>query len=303
VKLKGRTIAVSIGGAPDLARLGYPAREVERALLSVCGALVRAGAGVAYGGDFRPGGFTLQMYRHLAGAYADQAAQPFVHYIPEPVLRRTGFTILVESLRESRGVATTLAIVSGETYSLRASGTALRISKDGIGVSLETAPDLESWLTKFEPVPDSGAYTKMREIQAANTDGRVAMGGKMEILENPQDAYEGTMPGIAEEALLTLSTGKPFVPLAAYGGATRDLAVALNLLPTTARTPRGLQAPRYDAAMAQVAAFAGGLPPSCLADLKTIAATDRIESLAEMTIGVLGRWPGTSAPGSQPKLR
>ena len=60
MSLEGRMIAISIGDAPDRGRLGYPQREVDRVLLSVCTALVRAGARIVYGGNLDPAGFTFK---------------------------------------------------------------------------------------------------------------------------------------------------------------------------------------------------------------------------------------------------
>ena len=59
MSLEGRMIAISIGDAPDRGRLGYPQREVDRVLLSVCTALVRAGARIVYGGNLDPAGFRI----------------------------------------------------------------------------------------------------------------------------------------------------------------------------------------------------------------------------------------------------
>jgi hypothetical protein len=75
------------------------------------------------------------------------------------------------------------------------------------------------------------------------------MGGKMGIIHIVDDQYDGTMPGVAEGALLTLKNGKPLVTLAAFGGATRDIAIALGLLPASAATPRGCQIDSYSETM------------------------------------------------------
>ena len=85
MSLEGRMIAISIGDAPDRGRLGYPQREVDRVLLSVCTALVRAGARIVYGGNLDPAGFTFKIFRHLSEAYAvRRSTPPFVHVVPEP---------------------------------------------------------------------------------------------------------------------------------------------------------------------------------------------------------------------------
>lgn len=62
--------------------------------------------------------------------------------------------------------------------------------------------------------------TKMREDSTAEAVARVALGGKL-------DGYLGHIPGVVEEALLTLRAGKPLYLLGAYGGATRVVLDAL----------------------------------------------------------------------------
>src|SRR4051812_8288869 len=104
MSLEGRMIAISIGDAPDRGRLGYPQREVDRVLLSVCTALVRAGARIVYGGNLDPAGFTFKIFRHLSEAYAvRRSTPPFVHVVPEPVLRRANFADPARVLKEARG--------------------------------------------------------------------------------------------------------------------------------------------------------------------------------------------------------
>lgn len=294
--LDGRTFAVSIGGSPDLGKLGYPAREVERALLSVCGALVRAGACVAYGGDFRPNGFTQQMYRHISSAYADQSAQPFRHYVPEPILRRTAFEDLVASLRESQAVARARVFMGDQALPIRASGATLLVGEPTDRRAITTADEFQVWLAETAPTPAAQALSIMRSAQSRDTDGRVAMGGKMGIVGRADDQYEGAQPGLTEEALLTLEAGKPFIPLAAFGGATRDVAIALNLLESTARSPRGPQGPGYERAMAQIQELASTLPVDLREELSDLATQDRIETIAEQIVSLLERWPTRLAP-------
>jgi hypothetical protein len=106
-ELEGRIVAISIGDAPDRARLGFPQREVDRALLSTCTELVRAGAEIAYAGHLNPDGYTFKIFRHLAGAYAGSRETPFRHFVPEPVARGTRYADLLAVLNEGRGVVTT----------------------------------------------------------------------------------------------------------------------------------------------------------------------------------------------------
>ena len=61
MKLTGWKVALSISDAPDRARLGFPEREVERALLAVCTAIIREGGEILYAGDLQPEHFTFDV--------------------------------------------------------------------------------------------------------------------------------------------------------------------------------------------------------------------------------------------------
>ena len=52
--LAGKIVGLSISDAPDRAKLGFPDREIDCALFSICTVLIRAGARISYAGDLRP---------------------------------------------------------------------------------------------------------------------------------------------------------------------------------------------------------------------------------------------------------
>jgi len=179
VSLEGRMIAVSIGDAPDRGRLGYPQREVDRVLLSVCTALVRAGARIVYGGNLDPAGFTFKIFRHLSEAYAvRRSSAPFVHVVPEPVLRRTNFEDLASMLKEARGtVETTIAFANERVARLTGEDDESLRGNDNIGRPAITAVDpvsnsdtridsqesLEHWLGQARANP-ADVYSSARRI-------------------------------------------------------------------------------------------------------------------------------------------
>ena len=63
------------------------------------------------------------------------------------------------------------------------------------------------------------------------TSARVVLGGRIE-------GYLGSMPGIAEEALLTLQAGRPLYLLGGFGGCARDIAESLDLVNPLYDPPR-----------------------------------------------------------------
>ncbi|MGH0343941.1 hypothetical protein NKY44_08995 [Sinorhizobium meliloti] len=287
--LRGKTIALSIGNAIDREKLGLPEREVNRVLFTLCTALIREGCQILYAGDLRAGGYTMSMFQFLAGTYAGEGITPFMNVLPEPAVRRLDFETLFAAAKAAHGVAEINLVLSGNLYPVQRIGDELRIGdKRSARPRIRNGEQLTTFLQGF-PVSTQG-FTDARRIVSELADGRVAMGGKMGIIDLPGDQYGGAMPGIAEEAILTLQLGKAFIPLAAFGGAARDAAIALELLSVDARTPRGSQVPSYEESMQQLRQMQEALPPSLLAPLRRLANNEGAEDLAQDVVEVLREW-------------
>src|SRR5258708_35915254 len=252
-------------------------------LLAMCTALVRAGARIVYGGNLDPAGFTFKIFRHLAEAYAVRGPDaPFVHIVPEPVLRRVNFDDFTAMLREARGIVqTNIALADERVIALKAQDeevTVLAEPSSGGGIKLQSHEALRDWLGP-PGVKPSDAYAAAREAMAPMTVGRVVMGGKMGLKERPDDRYEGAMPGVIEEAMMALAGGQALLTLGAFGGAARDLAIALKLLQPSMRVPRGPQAPSYHSALEQIGRRADRIPQPLRGEGSHIARDDRAEPL------------------------
>jgi len=292
MKLTGWKVALSVSDAPDRARLGFPEREVERALLAICTAIIREGGEIIYAGDLQPEHFTFKIFRHLAGAYAgSRETAPFLYVIAEPIARRTQFYDLVAALKLARSVASVRLSCAGNLTSVRPSGDHLIVGAVGdTRQIISNEAEWDDWLKRQPAQCDAKAYTAVRQAIAAEADGRVAMGGKMGVLGLPEDRFEGRMPGVLEEAVMTLEADKPLVLLGAYGGATRDCAIALELMDHTARVPRGTQQSGYDHAIAHIATLTDRIPVLFRPDLEDIANDDRTEPAAFAVCDLLIRW-------------
>ncbi|RWE79577.1 hypothetical protein [Mesorhizobium sp.] len=290
--LAGRAIAISISDAPDRLKLGFPEREIERALYSICMAVVRAGARVVYAGDLRPSGYTFKIFRHLAGAYAAQGETPFTHVVPQPVLSRSKFDDWVVSMKEARNTAKTLLVIGGELVPFRLAADGLLIGGGAGSVpSLMTdAAAFGTWLSSLSQQEDSVGFTAARQAVTGYVDARIAMGGKMGLLDNPTDRYRGAMPGVIEEIIMSLETRKPCALLGAFGGATRDGAIALGLLPLSDKVPRGLQMPSYDIATSRLALLHDAIPASLRDRMAALADDDRLEYVATAVVDLLTEW-------------
>ncbi|MCH4810915.1 hypothetical protein [Vreelandella neptunia] len=287
-ELNKRLIALSVSDAPDRARLGFPQREIDRAVLTICTALVRAGAEIGYGGNLDPNGYTFKIFRHLAGAYAGMRETPFHHFIPEPVARNTTYEHLHEALNEGRGVVQTKIARGDAFFNARLGGGGIRLD----GRVVQNDAQLTAWFAEVPYALTTHAYSTARRKMAECCDARVIIGGKMGILADPLDIYDGAMPGIVEEAILALEAGKPLIVLGAFGGATRDIAIALGLLDQACKVPRTQQHVSYASAIKRIASLARCIPNEFHEELSNIADDDRSEQTAFQATSLIKKWLG-----------
>ena len=253
--------------------------------------------------------FHLQIFRHLSEAYAVRRPRsPFVHVVPEPVLRRANFADLAAMLKEARGTVETriafadervVRLIAEDDDGPRGDDQSNRYAIRAVdptspsGTLINSAQSLEHWLGEGRANP-ADAYSSARRLMVRMVAGRVVMGGRMGVMDQPGDRYEGKMPGIIEEAILTLADGQPLVVLGAFGGAARDMAIALRLLAPSARVARGAQLPSYEIqALEEVGALADRIPDDAQIreQLSAIARSDQAEQLSYSIVRLLEQWP------------
>lgn len=291
LSLNGKVIALSISDAPDRLKLGFPPQEVDRALFSICTALLRSGARILYAGDLRANGFTVKLFRQLAGLYvAEDRHDAFILLFSEPVLRDVGFEHLAAALSQIHEFSEAFAFVGEEKFRItfRTSGLMFESNQDGL--KFENAAGFNDWLGALPVSEAPTAYTIMRSQASDGSAGRIALGGKMGLIDHSRDSYEGAMPGIAEEAKFSLMAHKPFIPLGAFGGCTRDIAIALGILPEEAEVPRGVQRADYRRTMEMLSGFAEFIPVRFKERLKFLARNDQPEELALCSVSLLHDW-------------
>lgn len=201
-----RTVAISVSESPDVVALGLSNEHLRGAACEIAMHLLAGGAGLAYGGDLRPGGFTkllfelLYRYRRRAGASAGAC---ITNYLAWP------FHIKMD--------ADTL---DGTVASLRGHARLELMGQDGGLMSVDERrkirprePDDREW---------SEGLTAMRRVMCQETDARVVLGGKV-------DGYKGRMPGIAEEVLLSLELRRPVFLIGGFGGCAKDITETMGL--------------------------------------------------------------------------
>ena len=176
-----RAIAVSVSDSPDTDGLGVSVDHVWDTFVELVIELLASGVDLAYGGDLRERGFTEVLFE-LAGRYRrpGQTAIRVTNYFAWPVHIRMSPSDLDEVVASVDHVAH-LAFVGSN-------GTRMSAAERRMLPSCE--PSETDWRS---------GLTSMRTMMQAETSGRIAIGGQVEN-------YKGKMPGIAEEALLSLKT-------------------------------------------------------------------------------------------------
>jgi hypothetical protein len=315
LRLGSRLIAISVSEADDLAQLGLRRDELDRVLEAVLTTLVSQGARIAYGGRIvHAHNFTLVMSRYLGEAYrrfdVEPGTRPFVHFVAAHRLLETPVPAFLAHMGLLAPYGETW-ICSGEGVAYVATCIDPEAPRYAVqpweGLAGDPAlpeffHDADSWsatrasraLAAAQPAPPDTSFTRMRAAMAELCDLRVAVGGR-------KTGFAGKLSGLCEEALLTIAARKPLALLGGFGGAARDMAVSLALLPQEAAVPALTMddKPRYRDGLARLrdvrgefAAVAGPHLPL----LRGLAATDSLFGAADALVRYAVRATGAQAP-------
>jgi hypothetical protein len=194
--LAGTTVGISVSDSADLARLGLSPAHCEVAVAELARAIFVAGGTIVYGGRLVPAGFTDVLLTEL-GSYR-QDRQALILCVPETEHRRVSKS---ELLRRQAGLQS-----NAELICLDSSGEPIDI--------------------RYRPRPPRNldpaiALTGMRRHITDRCDARVIIGGKL-------TNYQGALPGILEEASMSLQAAQPLYVAGGFGGAAAALAIALR---------------------------------------------------------------------------
>ena len=204
------TIAISVSDSPDLTLLGMGDRHLHRAMNGLATYLLSYGYRLAYGGDLRYGGFTEELFE-IACRYdrptGPDPTPPVTDYLAWPV-----WTAIPRP--ELRDLSKRLFGVAKVVY----------LSRDGAELGRLRYPS-----SAPTPLQVATALTAMRMTMLRDADARVVLGGRVA-------GYQGRMPGVAEEALISLQHHKPLYVLGGFGGCARDIAHAMRFADPIAGT-------------------------------------------------------------------
>lgn len=199
----GFDLGISVSVSPDLDRLGLTESHLRIALGDVARAVLIAGGRIVYGGHLDPDGYTAFLVHECERNGARD--RPFTGCVAWPVHAR---------LRpdELRALRHGIGLLGSYVY-LDIEGAVIA-DRESMG-AVDEEPDRETTIR---------ALSGLRHHMTEHTDARVVLGGK-------RTGYEGRMPGVVEETILSLRAGRPVFVAGGFGGASGDIAVALGLDP------------------------------------------------------------------------
>ena len=227
--LRPKTIGISISDSPDMKVLGFGNGHLRDAMTEVATYLLASGDDLAYGGDLRENGFTWTLFE-LASRYTRQPSMfisnsrtdqelvgRLVGEIVPPLRRVVNYFAWPVHIRMTNDQLDSLSEEVDNVADLKF------LDREGGSITLEqrreiptSDPDDATWVE---------GLTAMRRTMRGEIDARILLGGRVED-------YKGRMPGVAEEALLSLQSGQPVFLLGCFGGCARDIAETLGLADT-----------------------------------------------------------------------
>jgi hypothetical protein len=206
--LSQHAISISISDSPDMAFLGLSEEHLRDAMAEIARHLLALGARLIYGGDLREHGFSKLLFelvaRHGRDANEGDGRASVANYLAWPVHIRMAIADLEKFNADLEG--------SAELILVALNGTLLSLGERQRMVQNQ-ATDGE-W---------ASGLTAMRQVMLSITHARIVLGGRVE-------QYKGVMPGIAEEALLSLQARQPLYLIGGFGGCSRDIAEMLGLV-------------------------------------------------------------------------
>ena len=201
------TVAISTSDSPDLVALGLSEGHLKEATAELALQLLAADTNLAYRGNLRADGFT----RLLA----------------QLVLRYTATADRKTMVRVTNHLAWPVHIrlpvdrIAARAKELGCAAELVLLACDGTRMAMDARRNLPT----REPSGDEwcSGLTAMRDHQRSSTDARVLLGGQVAN-------YRGRMPGVAEEALMSLRASQPLFLIGGFGGCARDVAETLGLV-------------------------------------------------------------------------
>lgn len=247
---ENRTIAISISESPDMPALGLSKQHLQDAMAEIARHMLALGARLAYGGDLRAGGFSELLFELVARHRPDvdeQSGTGVYSYLAWPVHMGMEPQEVESAKADLAGVAELICL-----------------DLDGAVIPMDVRATQGTYAAT--PAEWARGLTSMRRTMQQATDARVLLGGAV-------TGYRGAIPGIAEEADLTLQAKQPMYLLGGFGGCARDIAETVGIAPKWLGS-RGDWPGRSTFQYVKHADFNNGLTPD---ELELLARTPHVD--------------------------
>ncbi len=200
LQLKKKKIAISVSVNENLELLGFSEQHLNDISIEIARYIIANGGTALYGGDLRINGFTYY-FSELANFYKknDDPSLRFINYFAPPNFKQLDRNALIEFKAKQIGVE---KVDPGE------------------GIVFDENAKYNPNTVVADRYLYAECYKQMRIQMAKDSVARVLVGGK-------STKYLGYIPGVIEEALLTLRENKPVYLVGGFGGATLHL---INLI-------------------------------------------------------------------------
>ncbi|HRI12797.1 MAG TPA: CHAT domain-containing protein [Verrucomicrobiota bacterium] len=199
----GKQIGFSISNGPDVnGPRGFAKEHIDDVAVYLARSLIAAGAHLAYGGDFRKGGYT-EVFSELISAYRQTAGSS------NDILH--SYVAAHETLEMSGDLLIKAHLLNRPPLSTEAS---LPSPKSPEGAA----------------VPRALYFSDMRRVMTLHVSARIILGGasKPRIAEIGQEGFGGIYPGVVEEAWWSLRAGQPLYVIGGFGGGAGLVAGLLS---------------------------------------------------------------------------
>lgn len=198
--LAGQMLGLSISESEDSTDYGFLPWQINQATVQVVAALLGQGAGVVFGHDWRDDGVMETVHGYALQVAAAGQEPLLANYVPWPDKPH-----LPEA--ETARLAATLQII-------RADLPATLKNHESQALAQGSCDALYQYLR-------ARGLTELRHRLNERSTARLCLGGKCA-------SYQGRYPGIVEEALFAIRSGKPLYISAILGGASRQIVEALE---------------------------------------------------------------------------
>ena len=192
-------------------------------MIEIARHLLAQGARLIYGGDLRPHGFTEQLcelvLRHNRNSAEYEQKGRVANYLAWPVH--------ASATQPWWGKEWPRHLPSIELVCLTREGQRTEFGGHSANVEYQSISQMPQMNSQDWRI----GLTSLRRVMLIESNVRIVIGGQV-------SGYQGVMPGIAEEALLSLKARQPLFLLGGFGGCARDIAESIGLLEPWSRETR-----------------------------------------------------------------